>query len=294
MTKSIRRFRSISLFQAGICTLLLGCGFPLPAQSIHVYTELQRVDPFGNVIQQDLGPESDRRSSREVLSPALVRNASSSFLVAVQPPPGIPYWFYLGENPENLIRVTVYKAIFEKTAAGAFVPDRLEKIELPYNGLVPERNIPGQTTELFLVDVFVPKEAVVRRMKLEPQMWIPDRWIIYPMEVRIVPQQVLAKAPDKGVLAPLASPADATYRGVFLSYFCEKPEKSEGTGPLTIRSLILRNARRDAILAAPLGRSEIGTFLGYEGDADWCRAEPVVRHPERVLRIRDRLLREKP
>jgi hypothetical protein len=214
--------------------------------------------------------------------------------VALEPPAGTPYWFYLGENPENLIHVTVYKAVFEKTATGNFVPDRLEKIELPYNGLVPERGIPRQTTELFLVDVAVPKEAVVRRMKLEPQMWIPDRWIIYPMEVRIVPQQVLAKAPEKGAVAPLTASSDSTYRGVFLSYFCEKAEKSEGSGPLTIRSFILRNARRDAILAAPLSRPEIGTFLGYEGDADWCRAEPVVLHPERVLRLRDRLLREKP
>lgn len=229
-----------------------------------------------------------------MLSPAIVRNASSSFLVAVEPPPGTPYWFYMGENPENLIRVTVYKAIFEKNSAGNFVPDRLEKIELPYNGLVPEKGIPGQTTELFLVDVFVPKDAVVRRMKLEPQMWIPDRWIIYPMEVRIVPQQLLAKVPEKGAVASLTSPADATYRGVFLSSFCEKAEKSEVAGALTIRSLILRNAQRDAALAASLGRPEIGRLLGYEGDADWCRAEPVVLHPERVLRLRDRLLREKP
>jgi hypothetical protein len=124
-------------------------------QSIRVHTEFQRPDPFGNVIKADRA--ADRRS-REVLSPSLGRNTHASFHVIVEPPPGTPYYLYIGLNPEDIIQATLYKEIFE-LRGGEWVADKLVKVDLPYNGLVPEKGIPGQTVEVFLLDLFVPKNG---------------------------------------------------------------------------------------------------------------------------------------
>ena len=266
----------------------------LSGQSIRVLTEFQRVDPFGKVVPADRAADG---RSREVLSPALGRHTFSTFHIVVEPPPGTPYHLYIGLNPEQTIDATLYKEIFE-SKDGKWVPDKLEKVELPYNGLVPEKHIPGQTVEVFLLDLFVPGNAEVRRMKIEPQMWIPDRWILYPMEARIVSLQLLTPIPERGGVQPLASSADATYRRVFSSVFCGFPENKTPAGPLTIRSILLRNARQDAALALPLGKFHIGMLLGYgESVEDWCKRtmnNTSIGNPERVLRVRDRLLRDRP
>lgn len=261
------------------------------AQSIHVYTEMQRIDPFGKVIAADRN-KSGR--SREVLSPAMGRNTHASFHIAVEPPQGTPYWLYIGLNPDDVVQVNLYKEIFE-LRNGHWVPDKLVKVDLPYNGLVPEKHIPGQTVEVFLLDVFVPRDAEVRRMKIEPQLWIPDRWITYPMEARIVTRQLLSQPPNKGLVAPIDSPADSTYRAVFSATFCSSTENNPPDSPLTIRSLLLRNARQDAALVQPYGKLFAGPFLGYAENQDWCKANPPVTDgPELSLRLRDRLLRERP
>lgn len=262
-------------------------------QQIRVYTELQRIDPTGKVITADRGTAR----SREVLSPALMRNASASFHVVVEPERGKPYWLYIGLNPESVIDVTLYKEVWEKRANGEWAPDKLVKLELPYNGLVPEKDIPEQTVEVFLLDVHVPRGAPVQRMKIEPQMYIPERWITYPMEARIVPAQLPTTPPNHGEIAPLDSPADFTYRSVFRGFLCGTPEKKERSEPLSIRSLILRNARQDASLAATaMSKSDVNWHLyeSYEGEG--CNTPMAIRPtgPERTLRLRDRLLRERP
>jgi hypothetical protein len=274
-----------------LTTLAVACLQGAFAQSIHVYTEMQRVDPFGKVIAAD---RAKGGRSREVLSPAMGRNTFASFHIAVEPPPGTPYWLYIGLNPDDVVQVNVYREIFE-LRNGEWVPDKLVKVDLPYNGLVPEKHIPGQTVELFLLDIFVPRDAEVRRMKIEPQMWIPDRWITYPMEARIVSRQLLTQPPRTGLLAPIDSPADATYRAVFSATFCSSSENNPSDSPLTIRSLLLRNARQDAALVQPYGKLFAGPFLGYGENQDWCKAAtPVMDSPELSLRLRDRLLRERP
>ena len=274
--------------------LFLLAAVALNGQSIRVLTEFQRVDPFGQVIAADRAADG---KSREVLSPALARHTFSSFHIVVEPPPGTPYYLYIGLNPEDTVAATLYKEIFENRD-GKWIPDKLEKVTLPYNGVVPEKHIPGQTVEVFLLDIFVPKNSQVRRMKIEPQMWIPDRWITYPMEARIVTPQLLTTVPSRGEIQPLTSPADTTYQKVFSSVFCGSTENKIASEPLTIRSLLLRNARQDAALALPLGKFYTGMLLGYgESVLDWCKGTlpgSSGGSPERVLRVRDRLLRDRP
>src|ERR1700735_5555602 len=54
--------------------LLLAHVVPLAAQSVKIYSEVQRIDPFGQIVPID---RSDH--PREILSPALLRNAHSTF-----------------------------------------------------------------------------------------------------------------------------------------------------------------------------------------------------------------------
>src|SRR5579864_270092 len=59
-------------------------------QSVQVYSELERVDPFGAIVAVDRGA-----APREILSPAVPRNGFLSLHVAVTVPPGEDYFLYV-------------------------------------------------------------------------------------------------------------------------------------------------------------------------------------------------------
>src|SRR2546428_82444 len=87
-----------------LCSLL-ACGL-LPAQELKVWSEFQRIDPFGEVVAVDRVEHP-----REILSPAVARNAFVSFHVAVTVPENTPSFLYLQQNPEWL-KITMYKEEF--------------------------------------------------------------------------------------------------------------------------------------------------------------------------------------
>src|ERR1700686_3004597 len=82
----------------------------LPAQSIEVYSEFQRVDPFGRIVAADRA-----ETPREILSPAVARNGFASFHVAVSVPPQTNYFLYVVTNPVNACRVALYREHFART-----------------------------------------------------------------------------------------------------------------------------------------------------------------------------------
>src|SRR5258708_541883 len=97
------------------------------AQPLSVYSEFARVDAKGHVTV----PESPR----EILSPAVARNAFTSFQVVVEVPENKSWWRYIGLNPENAVRVTVYRE-----ADGELEPE-----ELP---------VVGKGTQVFWMDLW--------------------------------------------------------------------------------------------------------------------------------------------
>ena len=111
---------------------------PLTAQSLRVYSDLARIDSTGEVTAP--------AQPREILSPAIVRNGFTSFQIVVQVKSGTPYWLYVGENPDNAVKVTLYRE------AG----DRLERVGSPYQ---------GDSTQIFWLDLFADRNAMVRRIK---------------------------------------------------------------------------------------------------------------------------------
>src|ERR1700731_5400507 len=97
--------------------VLLGlAGGFLGGQSVQVYSEFAQLNDAGVV----LAPENPR----EILSPAVARNAFSSFQIAIQVPRGTKFLVYMGQNPDDAAKVMLYRRRVEK----------LEPIELPYSG----------------------------------------------------------------------------------------------------------------------------------------------------------------
>jgi len=218
------------------------------AQPLRVYSEFAAINAKGEVV----APESPR----EILSPAIVRNGFTSFQVVIQAPKGTPFTLHVGQNPADAVKVTLYRR------AG----DRLEPVDLPYQ---------GDSTQVLWMDLWTDRGAPVRRVKIEPQLFIDGDWVIYPMEARVVVATVPDDAPvPKGPSTPLEA---------MRNFLCgDKPAggpASDSIGPH------FRNASQDLALAAKATKKEeLQQLFGA------CTAPPPA-DPEWYLRIRDYLLR---
>ena len=106
----------------------------LSAQTVRlrVYSEFQRVDPFGEILAIDRS-----ETPREILSPAVARNAFTSFHVAVTTPPKTGYFLALQSYPADTFRWTLYEEKF--VASGdSWIPDTLLEARRPYFGAMPD------------------------------------------------------------------------------------------------------------------------------------------------------------
>lgn len=269
--------------------------FTLSAQSLRVLSEFRRVDPFGEIV-----PADREGRPREILSPLLARNSHASFRVVVEAPPGKIYYFYVVTNPEKVFQITVYKEMYTRHG-GTWIPDLLLEVSTPYTSHLPDRyhGLANQTAESFLVDVWTPRETPPGRMKIDAQLNVDGRWVIYPMEVR-VSDAVIPDAPLRpGRLPPLEARSDAAVLGPVRDYLCGASE-TDGDGLLTVRRLIRRNAMEAMAgaraLEAERGKEEVarGFLRGLGIDrAGFCALERITSPlgPEWFLRGRDYLYR---
>jgi hypothetical protein len=217
------------------------------AQSIEIYSELQRPDPFGGIVAIDSAIHP-----REILSPAVIRNGHASFHVAVSVPPKETYLLYVVTNPLDACRVALYKEHFAKTKAG-WIPDPLTEVHrLPDFGVMPDPDdgIEGQNTRVYLLDLWLPPNADAARFRLEIQLKVAD-WTVRPMEVRImralVPEIPEAKGP--ATLPDIEQGADAPALGVIREFLAGSTLRNDPQ-PLTVRGMLRRNAVQDMMLAA--------------------------------------------
>ncbi len=255
------------------------------AQSLRVYSELQRIDPAGDIVATDRGG-----TPREILSPAVARNAYASFHLVIEAPQGVRFKLYIGQNPEDFFRVTCYREIHEPVR-GALVPNKLEPITLPWESQIGE----GRKVEVIWMDVWVRPRSPVERAKLEPQLWCVDRWVTYPMEVRVME----ATVPDGPRLSLRALPAEApadTAALTLLSVFLCAPGARSKAFPLegpTIGGMLVRNAAQDMALAAERSPDELWMRVPTSDRARWCKSptRPAGAGAEWYLRVRDWLLK---
>ncbi|MGA2272099.1 MAG: hypothetical protein ABSH00_00995 [Bryobacteraceae bacterium] len=271
-------------------TLLAAMAGALAAQSVDIYSEFSRVDPFGEIVAADRGAQP-----REILSPAVVRNAWASFHVVITAPPKTTYLLYVATNPLDACRVALYKEHFEKTAAG-WAPDRLTELtRLPDFGVIPDPadGVDGQTTRAYLLDLWIPPNANVARFRLEVQLKV-GYWVVRPMEVRVIAPRVpdLLVTTEPVPLPPVASGADAAALAALLD-----GKERTYPPPETVRAIIRRNAVQDMALASRLDAAAAGPqalrqrWEALRSGSD-DSAIPPVAGAERYLRLRDWIYRE--
>ena len=268
---------------------LITAALALPAQELYVRSEFQRVGPDGKVI-----PPDRAERPREILSPAIARNGFASYMLTANIPANIEYSLEIGQNPEDAVRVVLYRQIYGANG----IPDKLEKVPLPVNGKTTrEENL------TFWVDFWVADTAPVRRIKIEAQLWVGDRWVIYPMEARFVEARIPAFQPKFwGMPAPEAR-SDSAMIAPWRDYLC-RPLKSEfEPKEVTIRLLQQRNIQQDVALAKKLGRDTgIQAFVrgGLTPElalpTGWCAAPADTWRngldAEWYLKVRDHLYRQ--
>ena len=266
--------------------LALAATFAAGAQTIQVYSPFTRIDPFGAIVPADRGTNPPR----EILSPALPRNATTGFHLVVEGEPGTEFVLYVGQNPDNAAAVRVYREKYVK-AGQTWIPDALEPVELPFRGRIATDGIPGQTAQAFWLDLRISRDAEVQRVKIEPQISVGTRWIRYPMEARIVVTAAPAGPMAVVPAAALTTPADYTARRSIKQKLCGISEKFSSGSPLTIRDFIARDAAQDVAMASVVPVDTLWEAVGANERTSWCKGEqPHPDGPEWYLRVRDRII----
>lgn len=256
-------------------------------QRLLVYSEFQRVRPDGEVARADRVP-----ARREILSPAVARNAYATFRVCVEAPEGAPYALHIAQNPENTVKASIYQEVFVKSG-DEFLPESTRLVAQPVSAVLS----PGQKVQSYLLDIFVPAAAEPGRFRLELQLYADGRWIIYPMEVRIVAAAAAGVAArDSGAAAPVAARADVPVVEAVRAAYCGSPSRSGQGGEAArskVGSFVARNAFQDILMAkgreAETGRQAmldaIVTAGGWASSGEMCR-QPAPAGAEWWLKVR--------
>jgi hypothetical protein len=233
-----------------LAALLAVTAGALCAQSVEVYSEFAQINDAGEVIAP--------ANPREILSPAVARDAVSSFQIAIQVPKGTKFLVYVGQNPDDAAKITIYRR-----RAG-----KLEPVELPYS---------GESSQALWMDLWFDAKAPPRRVKIEPQVGVDGDWVTYPMEVRVMEPIVPASV--------VTTQGGTTPFEVMRAFLCGTKVRPVAGKDLVGAELIFRNVQNDVTLAA-LGsealRDEMKKAMGG------CNANPPA-DPEFYLRLRDYL-----
>jgi len=273
---------------------LLTCAVSLSAQSIEIHSEFQRIDPFGETVPVDRADYP-----REILSPEVPRNAHSIFHVSVTVPQNTSYFLYVGLNPTNIVTAKVYKEDFARVG-DQWIPDALTPVRMPAFGFMPDAaaDIPGQTTRCYLLDIWVPPDADVRRMRVEVLLKI-GIWYVAPMELRIGEARVPAHTEPRPEPFTMRDPdisdrIDFPAMESLAGYLLGRPQQWTG-GMHNIRQAVRRSAEQDMASARlyPAVPQPVW-FLAEDGILQWWMRNPAFPQwsgAEWYLRVRDWIYR---
>jgi hypothetical protein len=274
----------VSSQRALFIVLLSLCGIPGQAQDIEIHSEFQRYNPFGEVVAQDR-----EINPREILSPAVPRNGHLTVQVVVTAPAATNYFLYVGANPPDTLKVTIYRQHFVPCGRD-ICPDWLTEIPSPSFGAVPELGgVPGQTSRSYIFDIWVPHDVPPRRVRIEGLIKT-GIWNVAPMEVRVIEPTVpeSLNLPRERNLAPITEPASATAHRQFLRYMNGlQPQLPPGI--LQLRDLLQRNAAEDMLLAAQMKLRPPQLNI-----MQWTPFVFPQSGPEWYLRVRDFIYRYNP
>lgn len=261
----------------------------LSGQRLLVYSEFQRVRPDGEVVSADRVERS-----REILSPAVIRNAYRTLRVAVEAPPGTPYHLYIGQNPDNTVEAVLYQEEYSRVG-DEWVPDKVKPLALPHSASLGA----DQKVQTYLLDVWLPESAPIGRFRLEIQLNVGDRWIIYPMEVRVTRELGPGKTNPIAPLPPVEARADAAARAPVCRFLQPARTPPSGAAMDRVAAFVSRNVRQDMRLADSKPASDVRAlllkFTGFDSLDRLCKDQlPAPAGAEWWLRIRDNFYQELP
>jgi hypothetical protein len=268
--------------------LLALAGSALPAQDLRVYSEFVRVGPDGEIVAADRIAKP-----REIISPAALKNAFVTLRLVVAAPPDATYYLHLGQNPEDLVDLTLYQEQYQQVGE-AWVPDRLERVTLPHGARLSE----GQNVQTYLLDIFVKPKTPMTRIRLEIQLNVGQGWTIYPLELRVRDRSGPGGGRPLGPLPAVAARADMAVIAPLREYLCGDALSTRGPVPLTtLRALLVRNMRQDLAAAREREKEEgagVPAMLlkagGWADAESFCKARgPAPAGAEWWLRARNYL-----
>ena len=233
----------------------------LEAQQVRVVSEFNRIGPDGLTVAADRVEHP-----REILSPAVARNAWATFRVVVEAPAGVPYYLYIGQNPEKSVEAAIYQEEYAKTGE-TWVSDGLKPVKFPVPGVLTG----DQKAQSYLLDLWVPQATPAGRFRVEVQLNIDDRWIIYPMEFRAQNVEAPRKAHAGLAVGEPGARSDAAIEWAVSEYLCGV-RQAGASEALNARSIRDRNVRQDLeilrererINAGKTARAEVAKAAGYE------------------------------
>ncbi|MBI5283126.1 MAG: hypothetical protein HY858_15685 [Candidatus Solibacter usitatus] len=276
-----------------VAILLAAGGLALSGQRVFLASEFQRLRPDGETAAAD---RVERR--REILSPAVARNAWATFRVAVEAPPNSSYHLYIAQNPDDSCKPVLYQEEYSKLG-GEYLPDAVKRLDTPLSATLPE----GQKIQTYLLDIWVPDSTPTGRFRLEIQLNSNDRWVIYPLEIRVREALVPATSAPAQALPPPSSRIDSAALAALREYICAaKPGQAAGP-PANVRAFVDRNVRQDLALARVRESEEprdgiAGMLLkagGWPSTQAFCEAgSPAPGGAEWWLRARDYLYQKLP
>lgn len=267
-----------------ICLLAV----PTAGQRLLVVSEFQRLKPDGEVAV------ADRAAGRhEFISPAIPRGGNLTLRLGVEAPQGMRYSLFVGQNPDDTARCRLYQERYTQVGQ-EWLPDELTPVDLPHGAMLSQ----GQSVQSYLLDIHIPATLKPQRFRLEIQLNVGERWVIYPLEVRV--RDITVRAAPELVANPARTEqrADSALLVPLMGFACGTAWK-KGDGRMRRGAdLINRNILIDLLLAQDRAKTEtrdavVTTILkagGYKSREAFCaKPTPVPAGPEWWLKVRNYL-----
>lgn len=261
---------------------------PSAGQRLLVHSEFQRLKPDGQIVAADR-----TASSHEFISPAIPRGGTITLRLGVEAPQGTNYSLYVGQNPDNTAECRLYQERYVQIGQ-EWVPDGASLVQMPHSAMLSQ----GQAVQSYLLDIHVPVRVKPQRFRLEIQLNVGERWVIYPMEMRV--RDVVVRAEPE----PIANPprpdqrADSAVLIPLMGFICGTSWK-KGDGRMSRGGdFVARNVMIDLLLAQERAKQEtrdavVSTILkagGYPSRESFCaRPSPIPAGPEWWLKVRNYL-----
>lgn len=258
---------------------------PAAGQRLTVVSEFQRLRPDGEIATADRV-----QTAHEFISPAIPRGGNLTVRLGVEAPQGLKYYLYVGQNPDDTARCRLYQERYVQVGE-EWLPDEITPVDLPHGAILSA----GQSVQSYLLDIKIPAATKPQRFRLEIQLNVGERWVIYPMEIRV--RDMVIKGEPQTVSNPIRVDrrVDSALLVPLMGFACGTAWKKGDGRYRRGGDLITRNVMTDFLIAQARATEEtrqavIEAILragGYRSREAFCaRPYPVQAEAEWWLKVR--------